>query len=138
MDEKTTPLEAGLGWTISFYKGDFIGRQPLETQRQKGLAKRLVGFEMIDHVIPRHGCSIVRDGHTIGAVASGSFSPTLNKNIGLGYIQIVYAHVGIPVYVSIRNGERLAEVVKTPFFRGRTLARSKVLNQKSELLKSEI
>jgi aminomethyltransferase len=136
MTEETTPLEAGLGWTVSFSKGDFIGRQALDAQRQSGITKRLVGFEMIDSVIPRHGCVIMRDGNEIGVVASGSFSPTLNKNIGLGYIQIAFAHVGIPVYVSIRNQDRLAEVVKTPFFRGGSPSIHKVKSRKSELLNS--
>ncbi|MBI1884513.1 MAG: glycine cleavage system aminomethyltransferase GcvT [Chlamydiae bacterium] len=118
MTQENTPLEAGLAWTISFHKGDFIGRQALIGQREEGLKRRLVGFEMIDQAIPRQGHSVLRDGREMGLVTSGSFSPTLSKNIGLAYIDIAYAHVGIPIYISIRGVERLAEIVKTPFYKG--------------------
>lgn len=122
MNEETTALEAGLGWTISFNKGDFVGRQSLEVQRQKGLIRRLVGFEMIDQGIPRQAFSIVRDEKEVGRVTSGSYSPTLGKNIGLAYVDIGYAHAGIPIYVVIREQQRLAEVVKTPFYKGGGIA----------------
>lgn len=118
MSEETTPLDVGLGWTVSFSKGDFIGRETMMRQRQKGLERRLIGFEMIDSGVPRHGFPVLRDGLEIGRVASGSFSPTLNKNIGLALIRIEFAHAGIPIYISIRGAEKLAEVVKTPFYRG--------------------
>ncbi len=132
MDDTTTPLEAGLSWTISFYKGDFIGRQALEVQRQKGLTRRLVGFEMIDQGVPRQGFKIIRDSQEIGHVASGSYSPSLGKNIGLAYVDINYAHVGIPIYVVIRNEQKLAEVVKTPFYKGGGIAH-RVKSKKASL-----
>ncbi|MBI1871642.1 MAG: glycine cleavage system aminomethyltransferase GcvT [Chlamydiae bacterium] len=118
MTERENPLESGLSWTVSFTKGDFIGRSPLEKERQKGIKQKLVGFEMIDQAIPRHGCSIMKDGKEIGWVASGSYSPTLGKNIGLGYVSIEYSSIGSPIYILIRESERLAEIVKTPFYKG--------------------
>ena len=138
MDESVSPLEAGLGWTVSFSKGNFMGRSALEKIRQGGLPRRLVGFEMIDQAIPRHGNEIIRDGQVVGKVASGSYSPTLKKNIGLAYIDLVYAHVGVPIYVSIRGQEKLGEIVKTPFFQGGHSSIARVKARKSELLNSGI
>src|SRR5690606_11380435 len=94
IDETTSPLEAGLGWVTKFSK-DFVNADGLKKQKEAGLSQKLVGFEMIDRGIPRHGYTIVdADGHPIGRVTSGTQSPTLKKSIGLGYVSVAYAKEG--------------------------------------------
>lgn len=117
MDQKTTPLEAGLGRFVSFEKGDFIGRAALIAQRQDGIKKRLIGFELIDKGMPRQGCKILAKGIEIGAVTSGNISPTLKKGIGLGYVNIGYDKIGNEITVEIRGKALLARVVSLPFYR---------------------
>ena len=117
IDEKTTPLEAGLGRFVSFKKGDFIGKEALIAQRHNGIRKRLIGFELIDKGIPRQGCKIFAKGIEIGAVTSGNMSPTLKKGIGLGYVNIGYDKIGNEITVEIRGKALLARVVSLPFYR---------------------
>ncbi|MFZ3065397.1 MAG: glycine cleavage system aminomethyltransferase GcvT [Nitrospirota bacterium] len=116
MDQKTTPLEAGLGRFVSFEKGDFIGRAALIAQRQDGIKKRLIGFELIDKGIPRQGCKILAKGIEAGIVTSGNMSPTLKKGIGLGYVNIGYDKIGEEIAVEIRGKAVLAKVVSLPFY----------------------
>jgi aminomethyltransferase len=117
MDETTTPFEAGLGWVVKMGKGDFIGRQALERQKQGGLKRKLVGFEVIDRAPARDGYPIVIGGREVGRVASGSPAPFLKKNIGFAYLPIEYAEVGTEFSVIIRNREVPARVVETPFYK---------------------
>lgn len=115
LDDGTTPFEAGLGWTVSLQK-DFIGKETLVRQKREGTERKLVGFEMLEQGIPRQGCSI-RKEQVIGKVTSGTYSPSLQKNIGLGYVQTSSATVGTEFFVEIRDKKLRAKVVETPFYR---------------------
>ena len=117
LDEKTTPLEAGLDWTIAWDKGFFIGREVLERQRQQGIARRLVGFRLKGAGIPRTGYPIFWQGRQAGRVTSGTFLPTMNQAIGMGYVPPGAAGPGTAITVQIHGHEVSAEVVKLPFYR---------------------
>lgn len=115
IDDNTSPFEAGLGWVTKFNK-DFINSENLKAEKEKGLSKKLVGFEMIDRGIPRHGYDIVNaEGTKIGRVTSGTQSPTLKKSIGLGYVDLDYSKDGTEIFISIRNNAVKAVVKKPPF-----------------------
>lgn len=115
IDDNTSPFEAGLGWVTKFNK-DFINSENLKAEKEKGLSKKLVGFEMIDRGIPRHGYDIVNaEGTKIGRVTSGTQSPTLKKSIGLGYVHLDYSKDGTEIFISIRNNAVKAVVKKPPF-----------------------
>ena len=116
MDETITPLETTIGWTVKFDKGNFVGREYLLKQREKGIDRKLVGFEMIDRGIPRHGYPVLKGDEMIGKVTSGSFSPSTNKNIGLCLIQSQYAKIGEELQIQIRDNSYKARIVKTPFY----------------------
>ena len=113
--EDNHPLEAGLGWTVKFDKNEFIGKNALLKIKNEGYDQVLKGFIMKDRGIPRNGYSIEVTGKTIGKVTSGSFSPTLKENIGLGYINKNFADIGREINIIIRNKKYKAEIVKTPF-----------------------
>lgn len=113
--EDTTPLEAGIGWAVKLDKGGFIGRDALLKQKAAGVKRKLVGFKMTERGIPRSHYPIQADGRTIGHVTSGSMSPTLGENIGLGYVETGYAPVGTRIAVEIRGKGTGAQVVRTPF-----------------------
>jgi aminomethyltransferase len=119
LDDTTTPLEAGLGWVVKLDAGDFIGRDALLRQRAAGLARQLVGFEMRERGIPRHGYPIndARTGATLGTVTSGSVGPSIGKNIGMGYLPSAYAEPGTRIAIDCRGKPALAELVKGPFYR---------------------
>jgi aminomethyltransferase len=115
IDDATSPLEAGLGWITKFNK-EFTNSKALLEQKEKGVAKKLVGFEMIDRGIPRHDYEICdANGNTIGKVTSGTQSPTLNKAIGLGYVPTSYSKADTEIYIKIRDKAIKAKVVKIPF-----------------------
>jgi len=115
IDDTTSPLAAGLGWVTKFTK-DFVNAAHLKAEKEKGVSEKLVGFEMVDRGIPRHGYGIVdADGKTIGRVTSGTQSPTLKKSIGLGYVATAFAREGTEIFVSIRNQAVKAVVKKPPF-----------------------
>ena len=115
IDDTTSPLEAGLGWITKFTK-DFVNSENLATQKQNGIERKLVGFEMIDRGIPRHDYEIVdAEGNVIGKVTSGTQSPTLQKAIGMGYVQTGFTNEGNEVFINIRNNKVKAKVVKFPF-----------------------
>jgi aminomethyltransferase len=115
IDDTTSPLEAGLGWVTKFTK-DFTARSILEKQKAEGVERKLVGFEMIEKGIPRHGYEI-KDftGATIGIVTSGTQSPSLNKAIGMGYMRTAFAAFGSDIYIKVRDKLLQAKVVKIPF-----------------------
>jgi aminomethyltransferase len=117
IDDAHTVLEADLGWIVKFEKGEFLGRAPLEKQRAAGLTRKLVGFEMVGRGIGRSHYKIVKDGKEIGEVTSGCPSPTLGKNIGLGYVAIAHATIGTDVDILIRNEPVAAKIVPTPFYK---------------------
>lgn len=115
IDDTTSPLEAGLGWVTKFSK-DFVNSTALKAEKEAGLKKKLVGFEMIDRGIPRHDYEIVdADGHVIGRVTSGTQSPSLKKSVGLGYVDTAFAKDGSEIFIHIRNQKIKAKVTKPPF-----------------------
>ncbi|HVN85579.1 MAG TPA: glycine cleavage system aminomethyltransferase GcvT [Candidatus Binatia bacterium] len=114
---ETTPLEAGLGWVVRLNKGEFIGGDALREQKRRGLARKLVGFELTEAGIPRQGYPIVDDGNVIGCVTSGTKSPTLGKAIGLGYVPAASANVGTKLAIEIRGRRVAAVTVQLPFYR---------------------
>ena len=116
MDDEITPLEAGLERTISFEK-EFLGRFSLLEAKERGIQKKLVGFEMIGHGLARHGYPILKNGHSIGQVTSGSFSPTTKKNIGLAYVSTKESEIGNEIDIQIRSNMVRAKIVKTPFYK---------------------
>jgi aminomethyltransferase len=116
IDETTNPLEAGLGWITKLDKGEFIGREAIAKVKEKGVSRKLVGFELKERAFPRPGYKILKDGKEVGYVTSGTFSPSLEKGIGIGYINKPYYEVGTSITLSIRGKEIPAEVVKTPFY----------------------
>ncbi len=117
IDETTSPLEAPLGWTVKFDKGDFIGGEALGRQRQEGVTRRLVGFEMTDRAIPRHECAILGGGQRIGQVTSGTFAPFLRRSVGMGYVPTASAAPGAIVDIEVRGRLAPAQVVRLPFYR---------------------
>jgi aminomethyltransferase len=117
IDDNTSPLEAGLGWVTKFTK-EFTNSEALQQQKQAGVERKLIGFEMIDRGIPRHDYEIVdADGNVIGKVTSGTQSPSLQKAIGLGYVKNEFAKEGTEIYISIRDNKVKAKVVKPPFYK---------------------
>jgi aminomethyltransferase len=115
IDDTTSPLEAGLGWITKFTK-DFTAKDIIQEQKEKGVERKLIGFEMIDKGIPRHGYEIKdQTGGQIGYVTSGTQSPTLGKAIGMGYVRSAYATIGTEIFIKVREKLLLAKVVKVPF-----------------------
>jgi len=115
IDDTTSPLEGGLGWVTKFTK-EFVNSANLKAEKEAGIKKKLVGFEMIDRGIARHDYEIVdAEGNKIGRVTSGTQSPTLKKSIGLGYVDNAFAKEGTEIFVCIRNQSIKAKVVKPPF-----------------------
>ncbi len=118
IDDTTSPIEAGLGWITKFTK-DFINSDFLKRQKEEGPKRRLVGFEMVDKGIPRHGYDLLnKNGEKIGLVTSGTMSPSLGIGIGMGYVQSEYAKQGTELLVSVRNRQLKANVVRPPFYKG--------------------
>lgn len=111
-----SPLEAGLGRFVKLDKEDFIGKAALVKQKEEGIQRKLVGFEMVDRGIPRSHYEIQAEGKNIGFVTTGSFSPTLKKNIGLALVEGSFAEEGTEFDVVIRNKLVKAKVVKIPFY----------------------
>jgi aminomethyltransferase len=117
IDDKHTVLEADLAWIVKFEKGDFLGRGDLEKQQAAGLARKLVGFEMVGRGIARSHYKVVTNGREIGEVTSGGPSPTLGKNIGLAYVPIAHAAIGTEMDILIRGEPVRAKIVPTPFYK---------------------
>jgi aminomethyltransferase len=115
-DDGRTPLEAGLGWATKLDKGEFLGREALREQKQRGVAERLAGFRLLERGFPRAGYEITRDGDAVGRVTSGVVSPSLGQGIGLGYVAADAAKPGTRVDVVIRNQRIAAEIVRPPFY----------------------
>src|SRR5262245_21908548 len=119
IDHTTNPLEAGLGWVVKPAKGDFIGRAPIERVRAAGPRRKLVGLEMEDRAVARHGYPVVKDGRAAGVVTSGSYGPSVDRSIAMAYVESALAAVGTDVGVDVRGQARPARVVKTPFYASR-------------------
>ena len=115
IDDNTSPLEAGLGWITKFTK-DFTAKEGLQKQKERGVERKLVGIEMLEKGIPRHGYEIKDHmGATMGRVTSGTQSPSLGKAIAMGYVNSVFSPIGQQVYIKIRDKLLVAKVVKMPF-----------------------
>lgn len=118
IDDTTSPLEAGLGWITKFSKEDFIDKEFLAKQKENGVERKLVGFELVDRGIPRHDYAILdASGNTIGKVTSGTMAPSLKKAIGLGYVTIEHASVDSDIFIEIRDKAVKAKVAKLPFYK---------------------
>lgn len=119
IDATTNPLEAGLGWITKLEKDDFIGKEALVKVKQNGIKRKLMGFEVEGRMIPRHGYEILKNDKAVGQVTSGAFSPILERNIGLGYIDLSFANVGEEIQIGTAPGGKgrssAAKIVKTPF-----------------------
>lgn len=117
INDTTSPIEAGLGWITKFTK-DFTNSAALKKQKEEGVSKKLVAFEVIEKAVPRHDYEIVNeDGENIGVVTSGTMSPSLKKGIGMGYVKTAYAKLGTKIFIQIRNKAIPATVVKLPFYK---------------------
>ena len=117
IDETTSPLEAGLGWVTKFNKS-FTNSIALHEQQEIGLSQKLVAFEMIDKGIPRHDYPIVdENGNVIGRVTSGTQSPSLQKAIGMAYVKTLFSNIDNEIFISIRDNNIKAKVVKLPFYK---------------------
>ncbi|HEX9940585.1 MAG TPA: glycine cleavage system aminomethyltransferase GcvT [Thermoanaerobaculia bacterium] len=117
IDETTTPFEAGLGWVVKLEKGDFLGRDALLAQKARGIPRKLVGFEVKGRGIARQGHGVVSDGGKVGAVTSGTWSPTFEKALGLAYVPPGMAAPGTPLTLDVRGKPLPAAVVDLPFYR---------------------
>lgn len=120
LSEQVNPLEAGLGWTVDLNKEYFIGKEALVQAKEKGLDKRLVCFQLEEPGVARHGYKVWNETHAIGEVTSGTVSPTLNKSIGLAYVDLAHAKAGTSINIEVRNKKIRASVVKPPFVPNRT------------------
>lgn len=114
--QEITPLEAGFGFFVKFDKGDFIGRETLLKQKEEGLKRKLVGFEMIDNGIPRHGYEVLKDGQEIGFVTTGYHSPTLKKNIGNALIDAKFTAIDTIIEIQIRKKVAKAKIIDKRFY----------------------
>jgi aminomethyltransferase len=117
IDDTTSPLEAGLGWITKFTK-DFTDKTFLQKQKEEGVSRKLVAFELIDKGIPRHDYEIANaEGKIIGKVTSGTMAPSVKKAIGMGYVETAYATENSEIFVVIRDKHIKAKVVKLPFYK---------------------
>jgi aminomethyltransferase len=116
IDQTTNPLEAGLGWVVKLGKGEFLGRAAIEAAKARGPERRLVGFEMVDRAVARHGYRLSRAGEPLGNVTSGSYGPSVDRYIGVGYVASAASAVGTEIQVEVRGRPQTARIVKTPFY----------------------
>jgi aminomethyltransferase len=117
IDQTTSPLEAGLGWTVKFGDRDFVGRAALEQQKVDGVRRRMVQMEMLDRSIPRPHFPVRRNDTQVGELTSGTFSPTFGRGIGLGYVEAPVAKAGTEVSVEIRSQPHPALLVRKPLYK---------------------
>ena len=117
LDDSTTPLEAGLEWVLKLAKPSFLGRERLLEQKQQGVTRKLVGLEALEPGIPRGGYGVFKDGAKIGAITSGTKSPSLGKAIALAYVTSAQAHIDNRLDVEIRGRKIAAKIVSLPFYR---------------------
>ncbi len=123
IDEETSPLEAGLGWTVKFNKGEFIGRTALLEQKENGVERQLVGFTLEERGFPRPGYAIRCEDEVVGTVRSGTVGPSVGVGIGTGYLPRERAAPGTALEILIRGRALRAEVTRMPFFKGGSIKR---------------
>jgi len=117
ISDSTTLLEANLGWICKLNKGEFEGREALAQQKESGITRRLVGFEMTDRGIARDEQDVLVNGTVVGKVTSGSPAPFLKKNIGFAYVPVEFANEGQEIFIDVRGRAVAAKIVKTPFYK---------------------
>jgi aminomethyltransferase len=117
IDDTTTVWEANLGWICKMDKGDFLGRDVLARQKEAGIQRILVGFEMVDRLIARDACPVYISGEQVGRVTSGSPAPFLKKNIGMAYVPIASSAPGTEIRIGIRANQAAARIIETPFYK---------------------
>jgi aminomethyltransferase len=117
IDDTTTLLEANLGWICKLNKGDFIGRERLQKQKEEGIKRKLIGFEVTDRGIARDGQQVLVDGQRVGRVTSGSPAPFLKKNIGIGYVPVEFTNEGRAIQIDVRGRLVNAQIVPLPFYK---------------------
>ena len=117
IDRTTNPIEAGLGWITKTAKGEFVGREAILRVQREGAPRKLVGFALGDRAFPRQGYALRAAGEPAGSVTSGTFSPVLERGIGMGYLRTAHAAPGTRIEVCIREKHVPAEVVALPFIR---------------------
>jgi len=116
IDDTTSPLEAGLGWITKLKKGDFLSSDIFKKQKEEGVSKKLVGFQMLEKAIPRHGYEVVdSEGNEIGHVTSGTMSPMKKIGIGLAYVKLPFSKIDSEIFIRVRKKDIPAKVVKLPF-----------------------
>ncbi len=120
IDETTNPIEAGLGWITKLGKADFIGKDAL-LEAKANVTRRLVCLEMTERAIPRNGCPILMNDEIVGTITSGTMSPSLEKGIGIGYVNVPFHKSGTELIVDIRGKMKSAIVVKPPFYKNGSL-----------------
>ncbi|MCI0719838.1 MAG: glycine cleavage system aminomethyltransferase GcvT [Acidobacteria bacterium] len=116
ISDQTTPWEADLAWVVKLEKGEFIGKEALLRQKEVGIQRKLVGFEMVGKGIGRDGYPVLIDRQQAGFVTSGGPSPYLKKNIGLAYVPVSHSEVGMEIEIQVRTQAVPARIVKTPFY----------------------
>ena len=117
IDQTTNPLEAGLGWIVKLDKGDFIGKEPIVSMKKNGVKRKLVPFVLKRKGFPRKGYEIHKNNEKVGFVTSGTFSPSLEKGIGLGYVKVDHSQKGQELDIIIRGKSEKAEIIKPPFYK---------------------
>lgn len=117
IDQTTTPIEASLSWVVKLDKGDFVGREAIEKQKIEKPKKRLICLELEGRAFPRTGYDLISEDQVVGKVTSGTFSPSLNKPIALGYLPLALTKIGNSVNVKIRDKLFPAQIVKPPFYK---------------------
>jgi aminomethyltransferase len=123
IDERRTPLDAGLGWVTKLDKGEFVGRDALVRQKQAGVREKLVGFVLQERGFPRHGYAVQWQGKTVGEVTSGAYSPTLNVGVGLAYVPADASKAGTRLDILVRDRPCAAEVTRPPFYKDGSIRR---------------
>jgi aminomethyltransferase len=116
MDETITPLDVVYGWVTNLEK-NFVGSTALKRLKEKGLERKLVGFEMTDRGIARHGYKVFKDAVEVGVVTSGTYTPTLQKAVGLAFVPVPYSRPGMDIFIQIRDHQAGARIVELPFYR---------------------
>ncbi|MHB1317313.1 MAG: glycine cleavage system aminomethyltransferase GcvT [Anaerolineae bacterium] len=116
LNSTITPLQAGLGWAVALKKGPFVGRDALLKERLEGVSRMLVGFEMVDKGVPRHGLTVLLEGRPIGWVTSGLYAPTLDRFLGMAYVPPENAAPGTEIGIDLRGQTRTARIVRRPFY----------------------
>ncbi|MDD5542125.1 MAG: glycine cleavage system aminomethyltransferase GcvT [Acidobacteriia bacterium] len=117
IDDTTTVFEANLGWICKLNKGEFLGREPLVRQKQEGVKRMLVGFEMVEPGIARDHYPVLIDGKPAGHVTSGSPAPFLKRNIGMAYVPVEHSRAGTPLQIQVRQRSVGAKIIPTPFYK---------------------